>query len=121
MPNTTFVDGEYYDLFLSSDALIHDCSSFMAEYLFTQKPALFIKKRGYSMPLNGFGEECLKRHYIGEDISDIRHFIDDVVIGGSDSMRMERNEFVERYLRPKEDVSVAQFIYNEICKDLKQI
>ena len=119
--NTTFVDGEYYDLFLSSDALIHDCSSFMAEYLFTKKPALFVVKKGYKMPLNCYGQECLNMHYLGENISDIKRFIEEVVIGGDDGMYSRRKDFAENSMIPNGNVSVAHFIYNEICKDLKSV
>lgn len=40
--NTQFEDGEYEDLFIQSDALIHDCGSFLAEYLYLKKPVLYL-------------------------------------------------------------------------------
>jgi hypothetical protein len=39
LDNGQFKSGDYVDL-LTSDALIHDCGSFMAEYLVVGKPAL---------------------------------------------------------------------------------
>ena len=91
----------------------------MAEYLFTQKPVLFLVKKGYNMPLNSFGKECLNMHYLGENISDIKRFIDNVVIAGKDCMNLQRKDFAKNNMIPNGGVSVAQFIFNEICKDLK--
>ena len=39
--NTQFEDGEYFDLFLTSDAMILDSVSFIPEYSATGKPAFF--------------------------------------------------------------------------------
>lgn len=116
--NTTFVDGEYYDLFLSSDAMIHDCSTFMAEYLYTNNPVMFIRKPNYKMPLNSFAENCLRHHYQGRTIKDIKDFIDKVVINGEDCMKTARIQFINSIsLKPK-DSTVAYKIYEEICSDL---
>ena len=43
MPNTQFEDGAYADLFMQSDAMIHDCGSFIQEYLFADKPCMYLK------------------------------------------------------------------------------
>jgi len=40
--NTQLEEGCYIDLFKSSDALIHDCSSFIIEYLYVEKPCLYL-------------------------------------------------------------------------------
>ena len=46
---TNNLETEYVELFKSSDALIHDCGSFMAEYLVTNKPVLFLEKNNYKI------------------------------------------------------------------------
>lgn len=117
-PNTTFVNGEYYDLFLSSDAMIHDCSTFMAEYLYTQKPVFFIIKPNYKMPLTDFAKECMNNHYQGSTVESIKTFIDSVVIDGKDEMYSRRLSFVEKtQLRPT-NMSVADKIGQVISDDL---
>ena len=40
------VTGEYLAYFASSDAMILDSVSFMAEYLYVHKPALFLTREG---------------------------------------------------------------------------
>ena len=115
--NTTFQDGDYYDLFLSSDAMIHDCSTFMAEYLFTLHPVMFLCKKNKKLPLNSFAEDCLEKHYKGYSVEDIKFFIETVVLNGSDTMLQERKNFVINSQLMPENKTVAQAIYDEICVD----
>lgn len=121
MPNTSLVEGEYYDLFLTSDALIHDCCSFMAEYLYTGKPLMFITSDigGIAESVNDFGKKCLRRHYHGEGIEDIERFIDSVVINGDDTMLETRRDFYQRSLRTPGTGSVAENIFNVFAEALK--
>ena len=118
MPNSNFVDGDYFDLFLSSDAMIHDCSTFMAEYLLTQKPVMFNLRDESGMNLNDYAKCCYKQHYIGRNIKDIEFFLNDVVLGGNDEMRDRRIDFVEKELRAGRNEMVAERIFKEIKKDL---
>lgn len=121
MPNTSFADGEYYDLFMTSDALIHDCCSFMTEYLYTGKPLMFIthSKERIAGSVNDFGKECLKRHYFGNGLEDIEHFIDSVVIGGNDTMQDYRKSFYEGALKTPGTGSVAGNIFKVFSDALK--
>lgn len=121
MPNTSLTDGEYYDLFMTSDALIHDCCSFMTEYLYTGKPLMFIThdKERIAGSVNDFGKECLKRHYFGNGIKEIKAFIDTVVIGGDDKMKGDRKSFFEESLKTPGTGSVAGNIFNVFDSALK--
>ena len=38
MPNTQIETGEFVDLFMTSDAMIHDCGSFSVEYHYSENP-----------------------------------------------------------------------------------
>lgn len=117
MPNTNFVDGDYFDLFLTSDAMIHDCSTFMAEYLLTYKPVMFVLRDESSLDLNEYGRSCLKQHYIGHNFQCIRNFLCEVVLEGRDEMKNQRLEFVNRELKANRQEMVSEAIYREIKKD----
>ena len=54
--------GEYFDLFKSSDILITDCSSFLAEYFPTTKPIIFLN-RADRAPFDKFGNKIKKGFY----------------------------------------------------------
>lgn len=118
MSNTNYIDGDYFDLFLTSDALIHDCSTFMAEYLLTGKPVLFNLRDISAMDLNEYAKHCFEQHYIGRSLQDIEKFLNEIVLGGNDFMKSQRLEFVERELKVGCRKSVAESIYMEIKKDL---
>lgn len=118
MPNTNFVDGNYFDLFLTSDAMIHDCSTFMAEYLLTGKPVMFNMRDDSAMNLNEYAKRCFQQHYIGRSLQDVEEFLNEIVLSGSDPMKSQRLEFVEKELKVGYQSSVAGSIYSEIKKDL---
>lgn len=119
MENTQLEEGNYTDLFLTSDALIHDCASFTAEYLYTRKPALFmVRDENVLKHWNPFGEQCFNKHYHAYTIHDIRNFINDVVIAGKDPKKAEREQFYKQYLYPKDGVMPSQKIYDILIKTL---
>lgn len=100
MPNTQLEEGYYIDLFLTSDAMIHDCVSFTTEYLFTRKPVLFIVRDQQQVEShwNPFGKKCYDHHYHARGIEDIEHFITDTVITGNDPLQPQREVFFRQYL-----------------------
>ena len=119
MPNTSFEDGAYFDLFLTSDAMIHDCSTFMAEYLVTEKPVAFVLRKDAGMNLNEYAQQCYEQHYELHSVREIEEFINNVVLQGNDAMKQNRVEFVHNTLLPKGKESVAQNIFNEIVGELR--
>ena len=99
MPNTQLEEGYYMDLFLTSDAMIHDCVSFATEYLFTKKPVLFmVRDPEVQKHWNPFGKLCFDQHYHAESFDEVRHFITDTVINGNDPMLPSREAFFTQYL-----------------------
>ena len=77
--NTQLDEGEYEELFIESDAIIHDCSSFIVEYAFTKKPCLYILgENSLEQLLNSFGKEVIKVYQLAKDQRDIQLFIDNV-------------------------------------------
>lgn len=121
LENGQFEDGIYTDLFMTSDAMIHDCGSFTVEYHYSQKPVMFLTKdiNQVSNQLNSFGKEALDLHYIGQNSNDVRKFIDEVVLKGEDPKLTERAGFFNKYLLPPDTGNVALNTYNVILKALE--
>lgn len=113
MPNSIIAEHDYVDLFLTSDAMIHDCSSFTAEYLYAGNPVMYLSKSNHLSYANEFGKRCYEVHYHGSCISHVYDFIDDVVIGGNDTLKKTRNQFVDEHLS-QHNTTVAEKIYKEI-------
>lgn len=118
--NTTLVSDGYEDLFLTSDAMIHDCGSFTTEYLFTKKPVMFLcRETDMSDKFNRFGVKSFECHYHGSSIQDVESFIQNVVINGDDPMRTQREHFFEEYLKPKDRILPSQRILQTIEQFIK--
>lgn len=121
MENTQLEQGSYMDLFMTSDAMIHDCASFTAEYLYTKKPVLFMVRDPEVLThWNTFGRKCFDMHYHAENIEQIESFINNVVLGEEDKMREERERFCIEYLYPKDGVLPSQKIMNILQEELKK-
>ena len=116
LSNGMLVLGDYIDLFLTSDAMIHDCGSFSVEYHYTRKPVMFLAKSDHLKYEASFGRLAFDMHYKGYSRNDIENFIERVVLGGDDSMLIERQEFFNKYLLPPNGKSVAQNICDSILK-----
>ena len=121
MPNTKVETGNYIDLFMTSDAMIHDCGSFSVEYLYSKNPVMFMTngEEEYRKELNGLGNGALDQHYIGTDTDAIYHFLDDIVIGENDTMKEQRNKFVNDILLPPNGKSVVENTMDIIYKGLR--
>jgi len=116
--NTALVTGAYMDLFKSSDAMIHDCGSFIVEYLYTQKPVLYLGNNREEQS-NIVGIKAYRCHYHGSTIEDIKKFLEEVVLNGRDDMKTIREQFYKEVLLPPNGKSVAENIANEIKRVLR--
>ena len=120
MDNTQIETGQFIDLFMTSDAMIHDSGSFAVEYHYSRQPVMFVSRDMKSVlsTLSDFGKKAYGLHYIGHDESEIRHFIEHQVLGGDDPMRPQREQFYSDYLLPPNRRSVAQNIMDDLVGTL---
>lgn len=88
-------DGPYYDSFGKSDAIIHDCGSFLPEYFYTGKPICYMlaSEVAKKAQFDEWGQALIDHTYQAYAESDIAHFIEKVVLEGSDPMREARQKF----------------------------
>jgi CDP-glycerol glycerophosphotransferase (TagB/SpsB family) len=109
--NGQLENGDYIDLFLSSDALIHDCGSFMAEYLITGKPSLFmIRKESVMEQWSTFGSEAINVHYQSRNKQQLIDFIENIVLQEQDDMKKIRDKFVAETLLNEDKVYASHKI-----------
>lgn len=116
MRNTQLEEGGYIDLFLTSDGLIHDCSSFMVEYLCTGNPFLFLNSdNSVNERMNKFGQMAHKMHYQGYGRKDIESFLDKL-LSGKDPMKQKRRDFAEKFIQPSGGILPSEKIYRYLRK-----
>ena len=110
--NCQLEEGKYIALFKYSDAMIHDCSSFTAEYLYMQKPCMYLVN-GKKHSLNDFGVACNAQYYKGKSVDDVEQFVVNVV-NAIDPKREEREHFFQKYLLLPDDKSACDNIIKAI-------
>ncbi len=101
-PNMVYdKSGDYFQVFCDSDAMIHDCGSFIGEYLFTEKPCCYLLKseEQVNKTLLPLGQDCIKQYYHAFQAEDIKYFIQNVVIEGQDPMKKQREAFSRNVLK----------------------
>lgn len=87
-----YTGGDYYELFATSDCLITDCISFLAEYLPTQKPVLHLRKKQkeqdkkYNKLLNIITEDYYKIY----DNKTLQQKFEEVILNENDYLKEKR-------------------------------
>lgn len=120
MPNSQIETGEFVDLFMTSDAMIHDSGSFSVEYLYTNNPVMYIADDfdDQVSKMSEFGQMAARQQYVGSKKEHIIDFIEKVIIGGEDPMAVQRKEFVQAYLVPPNGKSVVENTMDVLLKEL---
>jgi len=125
LPNAQVYTGGYYQaIFATSDGMIHDSCSFIAEYQFTHKPMIFL----FNDPAERFtelGEKILEVTYIvdGKNHKQISDAVQKIFIEGNDPLFGERLRVFDALLnwRKRNGISASGFIYNAVAKELQII
>ncbi len=121
LPNAQVVTGAYYqDIFATSDGMIHDSGSFIAEYQYVDKPMIFLTRAGEIF--NDLGNAILDVSYCvdGQDFDAIAATIQRVFIKGRDEKAAARKKIFNKHLNyPKINGMLAgEFIFKTIADKL---
>jgi hypothetical protein len=87
LPNVEFQRGGYYlATFAESAALVHDCGSFVGEYMYTGKPQCYMLRDASTLEreFTPLGREILGCNYPVYDERGIEDFLRTVVLAGED-------------------------------------
>lgn len=115
LSNGQLEDGDYVDLFKTSDAMILDSISFMAEYLLQNKPILFCNKNDSIInKFNEFGIEVYNTIQQAHTKRDINNFIYNT-LHNIDPYKSKREIFIKNYLL------CNQYASQNIISDLKKL
>lgn len=94
-------EGDYIELFRESDCLITDCGSFIAEYLPSGNPCIYMlnperkNAANLSHHFNELGVKILNTYYLCKSWEDVYKYFIEVVIQNNDSMRQKRKALVD--------------------------
>lgn len=120
MPNGQLETGVFISLFHFSDALIHDSSSFVMDYMYFEKPEMFLTDdiQSYIDEADDLGRKVYGSIYYGKKEEEIINFIEDVVLKGNDVSFQKRKQIVERYMLPPSGRTAAENMYADLCESL---
>ncbi len=116
--NSQYEDSEYVDLFRTSDAMIFDSVSFIYEYLYTQKPSLFIYSNSIDEQLNDFGKAALQCHQFAVSVSDIEKFILQVINQAQDPLQEKKKAFFQNNIVPPNAKTASENILMDLLSVL---
>lgn len=107
-----YENGKYINLFKYSDALIHDCASFIEEYFVTGNPVMYLTNKDRTdSKWNDTVSKAYQLHYKGYSKESIETFIQNV-IQGIDSLKEDRATFFNEHLTPPYGNTACQNIIN---------
>jgi hypothetical protein len=91
--------GDYTDLFIHSDALIHDSGSFTVEYQCINKPVAYtVNNMNFLERFNQIGKQAIDMHHKIHSINDFEMFIEKVITG-DDCFAKDKKYFVKDILK----------------------
>lgn len=113
MENTQLEESSYVDLFLTSDAMIHDSGSFTMEYLFTRKPVMYLARDiSFKERFSDEGKKAFDCHYVGGRVEEIEKFLTDVVLRGEDPKSAVRETFYNNTLNTDSSCMPSERVLN---------
>ena len=100
--NTQIELGEYTNLFCTADAMIHDSSSFLAEFLYTKKPVLYTisEKNDCFSNFSEFGKKAYNSCYHAKNITDIDNFLTEIITNPTIDLKQEHLDFLTQEIVP---------------------
>lgn len=120
LPNGQTAEGNYLDLFLGSDALIHDSGSFLLEYLYVDNPVLFmINSEKVKEQFNQLGKKALENMALGYVKEDIVQFIE-AVLNEKDDFKAKRRQFVKENLSVPNGELASANMYTYLVEHLTE-
>lgn len=120
-PFTQIEEGDYVDLFRTSDAMIHDSGSFLAEYLCVDKPVMYLKTENTSDNyLNFFGQKALAACEIGRNKDEIENFILSLLDDPKPDDH-KRKAFIRDFLDPLYGSAPSTKICSDLLRELNVV
>lgn len=113
--------GEYKELFQESDAIIHDCGSFILEYLPMKRSCAYLlyNKEKQLSSINGFGLEALESYEILTNRLEIDNFISQCA-KDRNILKKSHIDFLKKYIDPfYQNSSPSTGIVNLIKSELQ--
>lgn len=114
-------EGAYFDIFVESNFMIHDSGSFLAEYLYLEKPVMYLlSDSNHGEYYTEFGKDALFSCEIGYEFDDVIKFIESQLSGYTD-IKKEHKDFLENDIFPYFYIKPSVKIINKIKEEIHSV
>lgn len=104
-----YEDGNYINLFKTSDLMITDGCTFLAEYLPSEKPLIrLVNKKG--VQLNALGKKLSKGFYCTYKNSELKKLLECLVVNKEDEKQSIRKEIAKEILNYKKGETIYKYL-----------
>ncbi len=107
--------GDYFDIFISSDIMITDCASFLAEYLPSHKPLIRLINPK-CIEFDEVGQRLSKCYYNAHNNEELLSLFKSIVLNKEDYLKNQRIKLANTLVNP--NVSASHIIINNILNRL---
>lgn len=108
-----YEQGDYFAIFKSSNLMITDCCSFLAEYLPSKNPLIRLLNNN-SLSLNAIGEKIVSAYYCSNNNMELADILEKLIIEKNDYKKEERINVIGEVIDFKEKAA------QKICSYLKK-
>jgi hypothetical protein len=102
--------GDYFDIFMTSDVLITDCGSFLTEYLLTGKPVIHLRTKKQNFPFNFIVKKIISSYYQVYSEVDLKRVFENVVTKNKDPLKRKRIAMISELNIDKRATSASKII-----------
>lgn len=106
--------GNNFELMFTSDLMITDCCSFLAEYVPTKKPLIRLtNSKGYK--LNNIGRIIMEGYYTADNCVNLEHLFEKLINSNNDNKKRIRESIKKEIIGDEPSAgSIYKFILNDI-------
>jgi hypothetical protein len=115
---TVFEHGDFFDAFKTSNCIITDCISFLADYFPTGKPAFHLRSGKQRTAFNDLGKEIVGTYYQIHSNAELEKLFFRAIISGDDFMKDVRLSQVKNF-EAQVGGSASQRIFDHIRAELQ--
>ena len=90
-------NGDYFDIFKSSDLMITDCASFLTEYLPSKKPLIRMINKN-AAELNSYGQKVVSQYYQTHNNDELETIFRELVVNKNDYKKEEREKLISEVI-----------------------
>jgi hypothetical protein len=93
--NSTLIEDDYIVAFNLSDALIFDSVSFIGEWVYMNKPSLYLNNGNNLYKEDLIRNKLMTNHYISDNVDDVEKFLKDKLYLDNDKLKSNRESFIQ--------------------------